>query len=178
MSFHEQPLVDFLETNKDLLNKNEFTELYDRATKLRKVYLTWTLYNAGIDPIPYFKDELPTYFLLQTSDLVIDGLDITPLKHLVLTPNITAVNRMSIYDSIFIETIEVLGKPIFRFHCFDSIKNVTIKFNDTKEEFLKLVMVNQQLPMDLNKNSFINCSGKIICTDGTLKIDPKKNIII
>lgn len=178
MSFPKPQILDFLKENQDLLNQNNFTELYNKATTLRKIYLTWALYNAGIDPIPYFKDELPTYFLLQTSDLVIDGLDITPLKHLVLTHNITAVNRMSIYDSIFIETIEVLGKPIFRAHCFDSIKNVIIKFNDTKEEFLKLVMVSTSNPTFLNNNSFINCSGKIICTDGTLKIDPKKNIII
>lgn len=178
MSFPTESIRDFIEENKKLLDQNDFTELYHRGKSFRAIYLTWALYNAGIDPIPYFKSELPTYFLLQTSDLVLNKLDITPLKHLVLTPNISVVGRMSIYDSTFIETIDVLGKPIFRAHCFDSIKNVTIKFNDTKEEFLKLVKVNQLLPTDLSKNSFVECSGKIICTDGTLKIDSNKNILI
>lgn len=66
-------LQEFLESHIGLIDQNQFDELYAEAKEsLGREYiadLTNLLYEADIDPVDYFKKELPPYFLSRDEDI-------------------------------------------------------------------------------------------------------------
>lgn len=65
MAKYSTYLKDFLWENRDLLNNNDFTELYERAgndVDIMAGELTNALYTAGIHPLVYM-DHIPESFL-------------------------------------------------------------------------------------------------------------------
>ena len=58
----------FIESNVGLLENNNFDGLY-RAYRQKfpsPIFLTLVLYDAGINPLPYFKNKIPDYFLFSS----------------------------------------------------------------------------------------------------------------
>lgn len=59
-------LKEFIEKNIDLIENNDFTELYNRCRDTARGNLTDVLYECGIDPLQYMT-EIPVYFAYKSS---------------------------------------------------------------------------------------------------------------
>ena len=67
----ESEVKDFLEKHKDLLESEDFVNLYDKARKITKYFprtLTETLVKANIDPLTYM-DIIPRHYLYEDETL-------------------------------------------------------------------------------------------------------------
>ena len=129
----------FLDKHWELVNDNKFEDLYQEAVldftfglnlgpRLRISYLTLVLLDADINPIPYFKNSLPAYFLYMAKG--------SGIKYIELTPNIEMLEE-SCFKSSGLSEIKLTGKTRgFDNGCFaNNGETLIIYFDGTLRDF-------------------------------------------
>lgn len=164
-------LKHFLIDNQDLLNENNFQELYEKVRKgLDQQYtpiLTSILYQSSINPIPYLI-EMPTDFATENYS---DFLEFP--KEINITKNITHIGMNAFRLNSHTKIINIERNDIkIGNNAFNHMKNVTINFNGSFDDIKKIMLSKVGYPKDISFGSiFYNASGKLICKDDTYDIE-------
>lgn len=145
-------------TFRDLLNSNDFKELYNYVSNVAIVtgQLTRLLYSLGFDPLKdltfvprnflYGQNCPPTHVIIPDN---IEYLDIycfavSGLTTISLPANLRYIDRYAFYDAAYLESIE---------------------FRGTKEQWKKV----RKIPGWISDYAVINVD-EIICKDGKVKL--------
>lgn len=116
---------------KQYLNTNNFDALYELFYDefynyyVRVSLLTQILYTAGIDPLPYFKDKVPSDFMSSCYNYIIPGMILKPLssKTIVIPDNIKIIGSGA-FAYMDIETIICTKVESLDEYCFGFMKNL------------------------------------------------------
>lgn len=159
MSTSVETLKKFFTKNKVLIDKNDFDALYQERFLSRDIQftseLTSILYKSGINPIPYFKETIPKFFMFQITEY----MDSLPSK-ITFTPNIKTIGYGAFQDCPWLEEVTFNNKELtFSKLSFDGMDSLVINYPGTKEEFNKC---------KTEAMSFHVEDLKIICSDGTI----------
>lgn len=135
----------FLNENLELLNSNNFDELYRKFQYVAAINtsLTEILYQADINPLEYMK-KVPDFYAAGS------GI----ITEITIPQTVTAIgshafeqciNLKNVYISKSVTTIE--------YEAFTRINDCVFTYNGTKEEFLKIDFYYNSFP----KDSLIKC---------------------
>lgn len=165
----------FFDENKELINKNNFQELYSNYKPFFKKHfngegawtatVTFILLSTGINPMNYFENSVPPFYgyELNSSRYTISKFN----RSITIPQNISFIGE-SAFDGCFYKEFRILNKNIkFDSDAFEDLKSITIIYPDTISYFRKIMK-------DSNKgftSVFSNSSGKIICLDGEIDIE-------
>ena len=157
-----QEIYKFLEQNSDHVNENNWDYLYFRCRNLptSTPLLSWVLFDAHIDPTPYFTTRTPKDYIFT--------LDVSKNPVFKLSDGVEIVGpgtfqRTKGIKEIYLpKTIEHIG-----FAAFYEIPNVTIYYDGTEEKFRKInIMGNESFD-----KLFVESTGKIVFSDGTIPLE-------
>ena len=146
-----QILKEFINKYKELINNNEFDELYRKVDKLLMVdyfVLTFLLNKVGIDPLKYMT-YVPAYYMENFKELTILRIP-EGIKTIETEAFYGCSNLETLYLPLTLQSIES-----FAFKKCESLKD--IYFNGTTEQW-------SRLPIDENNDNLYYVN--IHCIDG------------
>lgn len=150
------PLKKFINEYKELINDNEFEELYNKTDRLLMgdyFVLTLLLNKAGINPLNYMT-YVPAYYMEEFKELIT----------LKIPEGIKEIRGEAFYNCLNLETVYLPSTlqliEEFAFEGCKSLKNVY--YNGTKMQFANV-------EIDFRNASIFNAS--IHCKDGDIEVD-------
>lgn len=154
-------LKNFFTKNKAFLDKNDFDTLYQERFLSRDIQftseLTAILYKSGINPIPYFKETIPRFFMFQINEY----MDSLPSK-ITFTPNIKTIGYGAFQSCPWLEEVTFNNKDLtFSRLAFDGMDSLVINYPGTKGEFSKC----KKEAMSFHVENL-----KLVCSDGIFTI--------
>lgn len=169
-------ITEFLTKHKDLLDANNFDALYEELRKdTNRSFLTSSLtallYATDIDPIKYFSNAIPKYFLFDyITSLRALHLKINPPEEIILPNNIRIIERAAFQACHWLKKIVFNNKDLVLGEiCLCDIPDLTIEYPGTKVEFL-----NCKFPTLTANNPFVRSSGIIKCSDFNITLNRGK----
>lgn len=198
---HQNKIMELLEKNKEILNSNDFSALYDRIPNYLIPDTTLLLLSAGINVLNY-SDFVPMYYLYNVR---------SPQEEIIIPKNIDSIGEKAFSQcrglkKVILYSTRYVGKRAF-FDCPD-LEEVDIREGTTQilseafESCPHLTKVSLPLSlMNIEIKAFDNCNRlfgtsinykgtmeqwkeidiynpngliytlDIVCTDGTLHYD-------
>lgn len=139
----------FLNDNKQLLESNNFDELYRKFQYVAAINtpLTEILYQAGINPLEY---------MTKVPDFYASGSGI--ITEITIPGNITAIGSHAFEECISLKNVYI-SKSVtnIKYDAFVRTNDCVFTYNGTKEDFLKIDFYHTSFPGD----------AIIKCTDTT-----------
>lgn len=139
----------FLNGNIELLNSNNFEELYRKFQYVAAINtpLTEILYQAGINPLEYMT-KVPEYYAAGS------GI----IEEVSIPENITVIGSHAFEECINLRNVYI-SKSVteIKYDAFARINDCVFTYNGTKEEFLKIDFYHTSFP----KDSLIKCSDTV-----------------
>lgn len=142
-------LKEFIEQNIDLIEDNDFTELYNRRHDTGRGKLTDVLYECSIDPLQYMT-EIPECFAYEAN-----------ITGVTIPDNVTSIEGYafcscsSLVSVVIPDSVMNISK-----HAFGHCGNLQITYSGTKQQWEDLVTGWNIFP----KTTYV-CN----CLDGVVK---------
>ena len=177
-------MYDFLETCPEEVNNNQWSRVYEKspASNSNNQYiLTDILYDAGINPIPYFVDKIPEYFYSHYEQRWSETGIYLPVKEFKFTNNIKRIGRDAFYDCKGCKFIFSHPDTDIEINAFNQCKNIIIEYPDTLENFEKHILyylikgVSPYKGGKLFRQCFLRATGIIQCIDDDYEIGALTN---
>lgn len=150
-----QILKEFINKHKELINDNEFDELYNKSNKLLMgdyFVLTFLLNKVGIDPLKYMT-YVPAYYMENFKELTILRIP-EGIKTIETEAFYGCSNLETLYLPLTLQSIES-----FAFKKCESLKDVY--YNGTKMQF-------DNIDIDTRNDSLFDIT--IHCKDGDVEL--------
>lgn len=133
-----QRVYEFLTKNKKDFNDNKFDYLFKEYHNhwSSPIFLSLFLYACDIDPLPYFKSEVPNYFLFISMDTAF----VVKTDKLVVPNNITTIGDGAFQNiqtpEIYLpHSIKRIGERSFSGINYRTTKTADIYYDGTSEEW-------------------------------------------
>lgn len=165
----------FIKNNTNLINNNDWEELYDKIsdeskgmfTPAQVSEFTLTMLQCGIDPLKYL-DYIPNYYLCRV-DETWEGKEFT--KEFIIPNNIKNINAYAFKENWILEKITI-PKSI------ESIDRDAFTDCENLKEIIYLGTVEDWYNICEEAYTFYNIGTDIIyCTDGDYSISEGDRIL-
>lgn len=136
----------FLNGNIELLNSNNFDELYRKFQYVAAINtsLTEILYQAGINPLEY---------MTKVPDFYASGSGI--ITEITIPGTITAIGSHAFEECINLRNVYI-SKSVntIKYDAFARTRDCVFTYNGTRKDFLEIDFYNTSFP----KDAIINCT--------------------
>lgn len=151
----EAYVIEFLKTQEKELRQNDLNSVYDNIIHFRKpvsqTNITIFLKSKGVEPLKYFKEEIPPYFAY-TLDSYKGDLKIskdirkigsfsfceTDIEKLYIPSSVQEIGICAFAGCEKLKEVYIDGCPLFRPDAFRLHKRVDFKMNCSKKQFDKV----------------------------------------